>query len=324
MKAFVTGGTGFIGSHLVDFLIDSDQYDELRCLIRNREKWLEGKIFRRIHGDLHDIEALREGIKGVDVVFHLAGLVKAKSWRAFELGNVEATENLVRVAQNKGVSKIIILSSLAAAGPSNSSPKHEEDPMKPVSMYGRSKKQMEERVHDIADPKSEITIIRPAAVYGPRDEDIYSLFKMASKGFFPVIGDGENPKISLVYVGDVIRSIELAVHNGQSGVSSYFIANKDIYTWNHIRSVMNEVLDKKNIPVYLKPHWVKKLAAIIENAASLVQIHPIINRDKANELVLEWTCSTDKARKELNFDPAVTLKKGFTETVRWYKLHHWL
>ncbi len=324
MKAFVTGGTGFIGSHLVDFLIDSDRYGELRCLIRNREKWLDGKSFQRIYGDLHDMDALRKGIEGVDVVFHLAGLVKAKSRREFELGNVEATENLVRVAQNKGIPKIIILSSLAAAGPSNSTPKKEEDPMEPVSMYGQSKKQMEERVHEIADTQTDITIIRPAAVYGPRDEDVYSLFKMASKGLFPIIGDGEKPKISLVYVGDVIQSIDLAVQNGQPGLSSYFIANKDVYTWNHIRSVMSGVLEKKNFPVYLKPHWVKKLAGIIEKAASLVQIHPIINRDKANELVLEWTCSTDKAQKELNFNPAVTLEEGFTETVQWYKLHHWL
>jgi nucleoside-diphosphate-sugar epimerase len=324
MKAFVTGGTGFIGSHLVDFLIDSDRYDELRCLIRNREKWLEGKSFQRIPGDLYDMDALRKGMEGVDVVFHLAGLVKAKSWREFELGNVEATENLVRVAQNKGVPKIIILSSLAAAGPSNAAPKEEGDPMEPVSMYGQSKKQMEERVREIADTQTDITIIRPAAVYGPRDEDVYSLFKMASKGLFPIIGDGKKPKISLVYVSDVVRSIDLAVQNGQGGLSSYFIANKDIYTWNHIRSVMNGVLYKKNIPIYLKPNWVKKLAGIIEKAASLVQIHPIINRDKANELVLEWTCSTEKAQKELNFHPAVTLEEGFAETVYWYKRHHWL
>ena len=324
MKAFVTGGTGFIGSHLVDHLIKSEQYGELRCLIRNKEKWLEGKDFQPIAGDLHDLKALRQGVQGVDVIFHMAGLVKAKSWEGFVLGNVETTENIVRVAQKSGVKKIIILSSLAAAGPSHQTPKTEDDPMEPVSMYGESKKMMEERVLEIADSQTQITILRPAAVYGPRDEDIYTLFKLANKKIFPVIGDGTNPKISLIYVGDVVKSIELAVKHGSPGVSTYFIADEEAYTWDHVRSIIGNILEKKHYPIYLKPQWVKQLAGVIEQTASLVGAHPIINKDKANELILEWTCSTEKAQKELNYKSDVTLEEGLRRTVHWYKLHNWL
>src|SRR5699024_10106061 len=143
MKAFVTGGTGFIGSHLVDVLLDDNRYDEIRCLIRTNRKWLKDKEITPIKGDLDDLVALRKGIRETDVIFHIAGRVMAPTYRELEQANVAATENLLRVAQKEGMPKIVVLSSLAAAGPSKMRPKIEQDTMEPVSMYGRSKKQME-------------------------------------------------------------------------------------------------------------------------------------------------------------------------------------
>lgn len=324
MKAFVTGGTGFIGSHLVDTLIKKEEYNEIRCLVRNNEKWLQGKPFTKVKGDLDDLSVLRKAVHDVDVVFHLAGVVSAPTYREFEHANVDATENIVRIAQKEGVKKIIILSSLAAAGPSQGRPVTEEDPMNPVSMYGKSKKQMEELVHQIAVKNTSITILRPPAVYGPREDQIYSFFKMVSKRICPIVGDGEHPKISMVYVGDVVRGILSAVGQKEKGVRTYFITGKKIYTWNEIRGTTTQVLGKKSIPIYIKPKFVKKIAGFVEKTASFFGSYPVINKEKANEMILEWTCTSEKAEKELGYKAKYSLAEGISRTIHWYKMHHWL
>lgn len=328
MKAFITGATGFIGSHLADMLIDSEEWDEVRCLVRKNEKWLRGKDFRKYEGDLHDIQVLKNAVEGVDVVFHLAGRVKARSYSEFERANVAATENLLRIVQKAEVKKFIILSSLAAAGPSEGSPKTEEDPMLPISMYGRSKKQMEEMVHRLAGEGNHngisITILRPSAVYGPREDQIYTFFKLAAKRICPIIGNGQYPKVSMVYVKDVIQGILNAVRYERKGVNTYFISGAKVNTWNEIRGTTSAVLGKKMIPVYIKPALVKKIATLIEKSASAFGVYPVINREKANEMILEWTCTIDKAREELNYEPEYSLEEGIARTIHWYKQHHWL
>ncbi|MEX0994747.1 MAG: NAD(P)-dependent oxidoreductase [Balneolaceae bacterium] len=324
MKAFVTGGTGFIGSHLVDALLDDSRWSEIRCLVRNREKWLSGKQYTRVKGDLHSLSVLKQGLQNVDVIFHLAGVVKAPSQKEFDYGNVEATENLIRVAQKSGNKKIIVLSSLAAAGPSQGRPLTEEDPMQPVSQYGESKMKMELMIHKLASDDSSISILRPPAVYGPREDQIYSYFKLVNKRISPVIGDGETPRISMVYVSDLIRGILSAEEEFDPGVSTYFITGPDIYNWKQIRNISSKVLGKKPLTVYIRPSWVKRLAGIFETTASFIGSYPVLNRDKANEMVLEWTCSGKKAETELNYSPDVSLEEGIARTIHWYKKHYWL
>ncbi len=324
MKAFITGGTGFIGSHLADALIADERYSEVRCLVRTKEKWLKNKSFKKHTGDLHDLSVLNKAIQGVDVIYHLAGVVKAPDAQTFERANVDATENLIRVAQKQGVKNIVVLSSLAAVGPSNGEPVDESSPMEPVSMYGRSKKKMEELIHRITRDDDSITILRPPAVYGPREDQIYTFFKAASKRICPIIGNGTHPKISLVYVGDVVQGCLKAAQQNKPGVHTYFISGEQIHTWNEIRKTTEHVLGKKTAPIYIKPGLVKKLAGGIEKAASFFGAYPVINREKANELILEWTCSIDKAQKELNYDPEVSLGEGISRTIHWYQKHHWL
>jgi nucleoside-diphosphate-sugar epimerase len=324
MKAFVTGGTGFIGSHLVDKLLEMGHYSEVRCLIRNNEKWLSGKDFTRIKGDLDDLTTLKKAVKDIDVVFHIAGRVMASTYQELEHANVDSTENLLRIAQQEGVPKIIVLSSLAAVGPSKNGPVTEDTPMNPISMYGKSKKQMEDIIHDLADGETSITILRPPAVYGPREDQIYTFFKMVNKRICPIIGDGEHPKISMVYVGDVVTGILKAAEQQTPGVHTYFISGPEIYSWNEIRGTTTKVLGKKAIPIYVKPKFVKKIAGTVEKAASFLGIYPVLNKEKAKELILEWTCSREKAQRELGYTPQYSLGEGISRTIHWYQKHHWL
>lgn len=322
MKAFITGGTGFIGSHLIDYLID--QKIEVRALVRKNEKWLDGKNYTRISGDLNDLEALKKGMEGVDLVYHLAGLVMAPSQEVFNRTNVEATENVYRIAVKSNVRHVIVLSSLAAAGPGNGSPVTESGALNPVSMYGRSKKKMEERLGAIAKSDTPITILRPPAVYGPREEQIFTVFKIAHKGLFPIVGNGESPRVSLVHVRDVIQGIWLASLKTKSKFDVYYISSNHSYTWHEIYDSTKEALGKKMIPLHINPSLVRKMGGISENIASFFGHYPVFNSEKANEMGLEWTCSAEKARLELGYEQEINLTFGIKETIQWYKKHLWL
>lgn len=323
MKAFITGGTGFIGSHLVDTLLETTDY-ELRCMVRKNEKWLEGKSYTRISSDLNDMPGIKKALEGVDVIYHLAGVVKAPDQRTFNLVNVEATENLLRIAQKTGVPKVIILSSLAAAGPSTDEPIDEFAPMMPVSRYGESKKRMEELILQIADKGTSVSILRPPAVYGPREEDIYSFFRIASKGFCPIIGKGAGKPLSLVHVDDVVDGILLAEKDRRVGVETFFISSERGYTWHEIRDATSLALGRKLTTINFPENIVKGVGTIFEKTASFFGKYPVMNEDKAKEMVLSWVCSVDKAKNELGYKQKVSLEKGIQQTIDWYKLHNWL
>ncbi len=323
MKAFVTGGTGFIGSHLVDRLLEN-QEDEIRCLVRTSEKWLRNKHFARVTGTLNDLPVLRKAMENTDVVFHIAGLVKAPDQKQFDLANMAATENVLRLAMRLKVPKLVILSSLAACGPSLKQPLTEEDPLMPITMYGESKKRMEEMVAEVADESISVTVIRPPAVYGPREDQIFSVFQMASWRLFPIVGDGKSTKISLIHVRDLVDGILLAASEKKPGVETYFISSEELYTWEQIRETTQEIFGKKLIPLKITPRILELAGILIENAASLIGHYPVINREKSRELGMQWVCSVDKAKSQLGFRQKTDLKEGLTETIYWYKKHHWL
>lgn len=324
MNAFVTGATGFIGSHLTDALIDHPDYDVVKCLVRSREKWLEGKSYQKVTGDLHSLNVLNRAIEEDDIIFHIAAVVTAPSQKELDFANVEATENLLRIAEKNGVHKLVILSSLAAAGPSSGTPLTENSLMNPVSSYGESKKRMEQLIHRLAPDDMSVTILRPPAVYGPREDQIFTLFKMMKYGIAPIVGNGNHPELSIVYVKDVVQAILKAAEQNQPGVHTYFISGPEIANWNKIRDIVSTVLGKKNIPIKLNPAWVKKIAGAVETTASLFGSYPVINREKANEMILEWTCSYEKAARELDFKPEYALSEGISRTLTWYRKHGWL
>ena len=324
MKAFITGATGFIGSHLADRLIKDEKYTEVRCLVRSTDKWLNGKDFVRIKGDLTDYNALTKGIKGADVIFHLAAIVKAPSQKEFNLANVSPTEDIIRIAQKNGITNIVILSSLAAAGPSHGTPVDENKILAPVSSYGRSKRDMEISIHQFAGKYDSIKIIRPPAVYGPREDQIFTYFSTFKKGLSTMVGDGNHPRLSMVYVDDLINGIMKASQKLDSGVHTYFITGPETYNWKQIHAVTQKVMGKKAIKLKLKPWLVKKIGTSLETFASLFGNYPVLNKEKANELVLEWTCSSRKAEQELGYKPKVTLEEGISRTIHWYKKHNWL
>jgi nucleoside-diphosphate-sugar epimerase len=324
MNVFITGATGFIGSHVFDHLSENDHVSNIKCLVRNKEKWLEGKSYQKIDGDLHSIQSIEKALEDVDVIIHLAAIVKAPTQKEFDHANVDATEHLVRLANRSGVKKMVVLSSLGASGPSNGKPLTEKDPMKPISMYGKSKKKMEEMIHNVADSDLSVTILRPPAVYGPREDQIFTLFKMMSYGLAPMVGEGDKPEISIMYVKDLVQAIFKAMMQEENGVHTYFVSGKNTTSLKKVNDIVQTVLGKKSLPIHFKPTWIKKIAGVVETTSTFFGSYPVINREKADEFVLEWICDHQKAKNELNYQPQYTLEEGISRTLRWYKKHNWL
>lgn len=323
MKAFVTGGTGFIGSHLVDALLEDPEVAQVRCLVRGRPKWLQNKPVEFVKGDLFDLPALTRGMEGTDVVFHNAATLQAPDAASFDQVNVQATESLIRIAARSGVRRLVVLSSLAAAGPSGAAPRTEADPMEPITAYGRSKMLMEQRIREIAPPGLQVTILRPPAVYGPREEQIFSYFKLAKFRLSPMLGRPETG-ISMVHVADLVQGIRLAGNFGNGGVDTFFLSGPEVVSWPRIRRATDAAFGRRSLALWIGPGTVRRLATVVERSAGLFGAYPVFNREKASELVQQWTCDHEKAVRVLGYRPSIDLEPGIRSTIDWYRRHYWL
>jgi len=321
MKALVTGATGFIGSHLVEELIKKGH--DVTCLVRKTSnlRWIEGHEVTLFQGDCKDEDSLAHLPPGFDYIFHLSGLTKARKEEDFFCVNVRGTENLLKAvsAKGKGPKRFIHLSSLAAAGPSmNGTPLNESYGPRPVSGYGKSKLESEGAIMRYRD-RIPVTIVRPPAVYGPRDRDFYVLFKMLKKGFYPYLG---KCYYSLLYVDDLVKGLIQAAEEKEAEGGVYFLSDGKVYSNEDIVNEIAAVLGSRIVKMRIPKPLVAVLVGITE---SFGRGSSIINRDKLKELnYSHWTCDSSKAAKDFRFVPKVTIKEGIKWTADWYRIHQWL
>ncbi len=330
--AFVTGGTGFIGSHLAEALLEKG-YAEVRCLVRSRLKWLDGLSITPIRADLADIEAMWEALTGVDYVYHVGGVTRAESWQAFEKSNIRDTLSLlgaVRMAAAR-VKKVLLTSSLAAVGFCEGGVADEETPLRPISRYGKSKALMEEAAqarHDMRRSFAEalpLVVVRPPAVYGPREADIYEFFKTVSRGIAPVVGRGKEPALSLVHVRDLVRGMIQAAEAESTAGETYFLGSAKAYSWNEVKAAATEALGQKALTLPVPGPLVGAVGAVAEGWGKMTGSYPPLNREKAREIRHACKiCSSEKARRDFGYAPAVSLAEGVQETIDWYRAEEWL
>lgn len=326
MKAFVTGGTGFVGSHLIDLLLGKGF--EVSTLKRpaSNIRWLEGKNVKFIEGDLFSIRALEEAVEGVDYVFHIAGVVKSKTEEGFEKGNHIATKNLLESVfeHNKSIKKFIHISSQALCGPTPGPEPIDEDYIpKPITAYGRTKLKAENEVLKYRD-KFPVTIIRPPAVFGERDSEIFVYFKSFKMGLNSVIGF-DDKLLSLVYVKDLVKGIYLAATNEKANGNIFFICNDKQYSWNEIAETTGRLMNKKAFKIRI-PHFIVFTAGAIAQFLSIFSKNAAtLNLEKCKDLTRKyWTCSNKKAKEILGFTADYTLEEAFRNTINWYKENKWL
>lgn len=322
MKVLVTGATGFIGSHIVEALIRRG-YD-VTCLVRQTSslRWIEGLDVKFIYGDCSNKETLGGLIKGFDYIYHLAGVTKAIRREMYFRENSLGTENIVNSAaeENPGLKKFIYLSSLAAFGPSpDGVPLDEDSPPNPISDYGRSKLSGEKAVLRNKG-NFKVVIIRPPAVYGPREKDIYFFFKLIKKGI--IFHWGGERFLSLLYVDDLVDGI---ISAGEKGEGIYFLSDGEIYSFEGVTEKIADTLGVKPIKIRIPESLLNSMALISEGFYEIAGKPPLINREKIKEAVQKyWICNNNRAVKELGFKPKVFLDEGLRKTAAWYRDNGWL
>ncbi|HPW18220.1 MAG TPA: NAD-dependent epimerase/dehydratase family protein [Candidatus Aminicenantes bacterium] len=318
MRVLVTGGTGFLGSHLVEGLLE-EPGTEVFALVRDpaRPRWLEGeRRVRFLRGDLGNIPALPEGLAAV---YHAAGTTKTLRSNAYYTVNRDGTTNLLRALEARpGRPRFVHVSSLAAAGPSAPGrPVREDDPPLPVSRYGESKLQAEREVLARRD-RFPVVILRPAAVYGPRDEDFLEFFRWIKRGVEPVVGP---PRLmSLVHVRDVVRAALLAGRAEAAAGQVFHIADPTPRGWEDLGRVAASLLGKRPVRVRV-PLWAAALAAAGSEGFGrlLGRDKGLLNRDKVRLAGAPgWVADAAKARRVLGFETRVALEEGLGETIAWY------
>ena len=321
--AFLTGGTGFVGSHVAEELIRRGW--RVRALVRSAPKWLDGLDVEAVRGDLSDLHTLTEAAGGADVVIHAAALTRAPTLDALREANVEGTLRLLDAAATAEdpPGRVVVVSSLAAVGPSGSRPLTEDAPLKPISNYGRSKAEMEERIaaHPLA---GRVTIVRPPAVYGPREADIYTVIKTAARQrLFPIVGDPNARVLDLVYVRDLARGIVDAALSPEAGGETLFLGGAT-HSWAEIHRAVTGALGRGALKVKVSPRVVAPIGAVAEGVGKLFGAYPPLNREKAREAREAWVASSEKARRAFGYAPATPLDEGMREAVAWYRAHGWL
>jgi len=322
-KVFVTGGTGFIGSHLVDFLLSRKGLD-LFVLVRdpNNLKWLKGSNIHVLKGDLFNLPALPTDL---DTVFHLAGSTKAVKAVDYYTVNQKGTASLFEaMAAQRVFPRVIYLSSLAAAGPSRNGRPIREDVLPcPVSPYGKSKRSGEEEALKFKG-LFRVAIIRVGAVYGPRDEDFLQYFKPLKRGILTSLG-GPERLTSLCYVKDLVRALDLCARADIESGEIINIADPTPCSYEDLGRAAGRVMKKKLVS-FKVPVFLAALAASCSGLIARAKKKPRqLNPSKVLDIRQEgWVADTSKAKARLAFQASYSLAQGIEETVAWYQENKWL
>lgn len=322
----VTGATGFIGSHLVERLLAEGA--SVRCLVRplsprgGASRHLPAQGAKPVLGDLLTGDGIEEALDSADYVFHLAGATKALHSADYYRGNVTATEKLLQ-AMSGVRARLVHVSSLAAVGPSlDGVPLREDAEPRPLTHYGKSKLEGEQAVRR-SPVFDQATIVRPPVVYGPRDVDVYQVFKAAASGTQIRIG-GPESYFSFIYVADLVDGLILAAQ-GQAVGQTYFLANPSPVSWSEFGATAALTMVKRMRTVTL-PVWAAYLAGSLADLLARLTGRPgILSRDKILDARQRyWTCDPTRAASELGFHTQTSLREGVAATLEWYREAQWL
>ncbi len=323
MNVFVTGGTGFVGAHLVRAL--QARGDRVTCLVRRPElaQRLGWRDVRLVRGDLDDASALLQGCAGAELVFHVAGTIVAKNAAQFMATNRDGTANVLEAAQEHGVTRFVLVSSLAAAGPTTvGHPIDEARHPAPVTDYGRSKLAAEVLVRAMPFPW---TIVRPPVVYGEWDRGTLKIFQLARAPVAPVFGDGSQ-ELSVIHAADLARALVVAGTSPAAQGRVYFATHSATTTSRDLMRACARALGKsppKIVPV--PPVVARALLWTVGSLAHLAGRATFLSADKANEyLAPAWTCRGDALTRDTGWRAEIDLEPGLARTAAWYREVGWL
>jgi len=317
----VTGATGFVGSHLLEAMLEGGLRP--RLLVREPARlperaWAQAEI---VQGGLEDRDAVAALVAGCGAVIHAAGLVRGARAAQFDRTNRVGTESLVEaIRDNAPSARLVYLSSLAAVGPSaDPLGRRPDDPPNPVSTYGRSKLAGEAAVRRHG---GSWVILRPPAVYGPRDKDILQFFRHAARGVVP-IPSGER-FLTVAFVVDVVRAI-LAALAGAADRQTLHVGEPVPRTFRTMVGVLAETggVRARCAPV---PAVLARVTGLGGDLMQLLGMQRVrLTTDKVRELVARhWSARTEESLLALGLEGFVPFEVGSTTTWAWYRDHGWV
>jgi dihydroflavonol-4-reductase len=322
MKALVTGATGFVGSHLAEAL--RRRGDEVTVLARSAAKAtaLAALEVRVVNGDLHDAQVLARAVEGQDVIYHVAGVIAARNEADFLRANRDGTANLILAAERAGGPRFVLVSSMAAAGPSRrGAPLKGSEPARPVTAYGRSKLAAEQVLTSSPLPWS---ILRPPMVYGPRDPEVLKVFRLARLGVAPVFGDGSQ-ELSAIHGADLAAALIATATCAGTLHQTYYPCHPQTFTSAEFVQSVAAAMGRKVRLIRIPLGLGKAALRITEFSARLAGQVTILTGDKANEFFQPaWTADPAPLTRDSGWRPAFDLSLGLVQTYAWYRSVGWL
>jgi dihydroflavonol-4-reductase len=325
-RVLVTGANGFVGSHLVEALLQ--QGYEVRCLVRPTSdlSYIRDLPVQWAHGDCTDLTGIAEACQGIDAVYHCAALTRALNEETFMQVNSVAAEAiaLTCIDANPDLRRFIFVSSQAACGPSEG-PDHYLDEYcssQPITWYGKSKLAAERALRALGE-RLPLTIVRAAATFGPRNRDFFTYFDLVNRGLRLHLGRGER-LYSLIYVHDLVRLLVLALESDAALGQTYFACGP-AHSYVELSEAIAQVMGKQPRPIRL-PESVLTPISLWSKVQGRVTGRPALLNDQR---VLDlrhryWLCSGEKAQRELSYVPEYSLEVALQESADWYQANGWL
>ena len=326
MKVLVTGGTGFTGRHLCAELVS--QGYQVRALVRKDSQVAALKELKveLVWGDLCDPDSVREAVQDVMIVFHIAALFRQQGVETnmFRQVNVESVEHLVTASIASGVKRFIHCSTVGVHGHITDSPANEEAPFGPGDIYQETKLEGEQVARRYMEEGNiALTIVRPAGIYGPGDLRFLKLFRAINKGRFFMLGPG-TVNYHFTYVEDLVQGIILCSKLDQAIGQTYILGGEEYVTLNQLVSMIADELNVKPPRLHL-PLWpVYALGFACELICTPLGIEPPLYRRRIDFFKKNRAFDISKAKKELGFQPKVSLKEGIHRTAHWYSQNGYL
>lgn len=315
--AAITGATGFIGWNLCEYLRDEGW--SVRALVRPGSSKPTPTGVERLVVPLKRDE-LAQSLESSEVVFHLAALTRAPNYSAYARINAQATHEVGLAARSTATRLVYVSSQGRPGGPGTTTeaPRREQDPPAPVSAYGASKLAGEKALQQIDGLRA--VVVRPSAVYGPRDKDFLILFQLASWGLFPVIGDPRT-SYTLIHVRDLVRGLEIAGRSREALGRAFFLGHREAVTSEDILRAIAGAVGRSHRPFRIPRSLLWSLCSL-GNLCSVVGRTGALNRSRYKELTADgFVCCVEESETTLGFAARIPLVEGIAETAAWYREH---
>jgi UDP-glucose 4-epimerase len=326
-RVLITGASGFVGYHLINEALRNNL--EVYAAVRKSSDvgHLENLNIHYTYLDYNDVQSLVNELEGKQFTYiiHAAGTTAAKTADDYNWVNATYTYNLALAATKANIplKKFVFLSSLAGLGPlpdGGNTIKDDTHP-NPVTAYGKSKLLAEAQLKPLTSLP--LITIRPTAVYGPRDKDIFIILKKFSQGLEPYIGKMPQ-QLSFVYVKDLAKVAVQALFSNVTH-KTYNISDGKAYNRYALADYSKQILGKKTFKIHLPLFLIRGLAWFLEKAYANSKATPALNIEKLSELTAaNWICDIERAKTDLGFAPEYDLYAGLKESFEWYKANGWL